>query len=124
MFHEEADHGVALGFFGGLQTVEDEETGKDLINLKHAGVLPMVETVRLLALREGIAETSTASRIEALHAGGAIGGDDREFLLGGLRILTDVLLKAIHTQPRWNCLSGSFQSSPTRVLSSSQLACW
>ncbi len=94
MFHEDADHGVALGFFGGLRTVEDEETGKDLINLKHAGVLPLVETVRLLALREGIAETSTAARIEALHAGGAIGGDDREFLLGGQRILTDVLLKA------------------------------
>ena len=94
MFHEEADHGVALGFFGGLKTVEDAATGKDLVNLKHAGVLPLVETVRLLALREGIAETSTAARIDALHAGGIIGGDDRDFLLGGLRILADVLLKA------------------------------
>lgn len=94
MFHEEADHGVALGFFGGLRTVEDEETGQDLLDLKGAGILPLVETVRLLALREGIAETSTAARIEALHASGTIGDDDREYLLGGQRILTDVLLKA------------------------------
>ena len=74
--------------------VEDETTGKALVHLKHAGILPLVETVRLLAMREGISETATVARIEALHAGGTIGGDDREYLLGGLRILVDVLLKA------------------------------
>jgi CBS domain-containing protein len=94
MFHEEADHGVALGFFGGFKTMKDEDSGKDVVNLKHAGLLPLVETVRLLALRDGIRATSTMARIEALHAGGAITGNDREFLLGGQRILTDVLLAA------------------------------
>jgi signal-transduction protein with cAMP-binding, CBS, and nucleotidyltransferase domain len=92
MFHEESDHGVALGFFGGFKTFEDEASGREVVNLKHAGLLPLVETVRLLALRDGIKETPTMARIEALHALGAIGGDDREFLLGGQRILTDVLL--------------------------------
>jgi signal-transduction protein with cAMP-binding, CBS, and nucleotidyltransferase domain len=94
MFHEEADHGVALGFFGGFKTMEDEASGRQVINLKHAGLLPLVETVRLLALRDGVKKTSTMARIEALHASGAITSDDREFLLGGQRILTDVLLAA------------------------------
>ena len=92
MFHEIADHNVALGFFGGFITDDERQEYKGQINLKHTGTLPMVEAVRLLALREGLAETATLSRIEALHLKGVVDENERAVLFSAFELLTGILL--------------------------------
>ncbi len=90
------EYGVALGWFGRFIT----ETGKDgkkehkgKINLKHAGTLPLVGSIRLLALREGIEETATLKRIGALHAAGVLGDNEADYLRGAFNHITFLLLR-------------------------------
>jgi signal-transduction protein with cAMP-binding, CBS, and nucleotidyltransferase domain len=92
MFHEIADHNVALGFFGGFITDDEKQEYKGQINLKHTGTLPMVEAIRLLSLREGLSETATLSRIKALHLKGVIDDNERESLISAFQLLTGILL--------------------------------
>ena len=91
MFQEEADHNVALGFFGGLLT-EKKKRYKGQVNLKHTGTLPLVEAVRLLALREGVEETGTVRRIKALAAKGVLDANEDEELTSAFRLITGILL--------------------------------
>ena len=93
MFQIQKDHDVALGWFGRLLTETDEKGRKGVINLKYNGTLPLVEAARLMALRHGIAETSTLSRLEGLRACDAIDDDQFDFLTGGLNHLTSLLLR-------------------------------
>jgi CBS domain-containing protein len=92
MFSEIADHNVALGFFGGFITDDEEQEFKGQINLKHTGTLPMVEAIRLLSLREGITEAATLSRIKALHLKGILDDTERETLVAAFELLTGILL--------------------------------
>lgn len=92
MFHEIADHNVALGFFGGFITDDEKEEYKGLINLKHTGTLPFVEAIRLLSLREGLSETATLSRIKALHLKGVVDDNECENLVSAFELLTGILL--------------------------------
>jgi signal-transduction protein with cAMP-binding, CBS, and nucleotidyltransferase domain len=91
--HEVARTGVALGWFGRLRTESDEPEAKGKLNLKHSGTMPLVSNLRLLALREGIAETGTRARIDALHAAGVLGGDEADYLRGAFRHITGLLLR-------------------------------
>ncbi len=97
MFHEIADHNVALGvfggFFGGFSTEQEKQEFKGQINLKHTGTLPLVEAVRLLALREAVEETSTLSRISRLHKLGILDDNEHEGLSAAFTNLTHILLK-------------------------------
>jgi len=61
---------VALGFFGRFATEEAGDGRR--INLKLRGMIPLVGAVRLLALREGVAETSTLDRLAALRGHGVL----------------------------------------------------
>ncbi len=92
MFQEEKNHNVALGWFGGLQTEKDNPDYKGQVNLKHTGTIPLIEGVRLLALREGVAETSTLGRISALHEKGVLDTNESDELSEAFRGLTDLLL--------------------------------
>lgn len=93
MYHEEKDHNVALGWFGGLQVERDNEEYKGQINLKHTGTIPLVEAIRLLALREGVPQTSTLGRITALHEKGVLDDNEHEVLSRAFEFLTDLLLR-------------------------------
>ena len=64
---EATRHDVALGWFGRFVTEHKKPEHKGKINLKHAGTLPLVSAVRVMALRHGIAEVSTLARIAALR---------------------------------------------------------
>lgn len=85
-------HGVALGRFGRL-TPEQDSPHKGKINLKYQGLLPLVESVRLLALREGINETSTLGRIDALHTSGILSQDEKDSLSNSFHNLTTLILR-------------------------------
>lgn len=92
MYEEEAGHNVALGIFGGFSTEKEKKEYKGQVDLKYAGTIPLVEAIRLLALREGVAETSTFQRIAALHARSVLTDSEREDLTGSFHLLTRILL--------------------------------
>jgi signal-transduction protein with cAMP-binding, CBS, and nucleotidyltransferase domain len=93
MYGDEVEHGVALGLFGRFQTERDDPDHRGQINLKHTGTLPLVNAVRLLALRAGIAETSTLQRIAALHRASVFDDDRREALVAAFEHITRLLLR-------------------------------
>ena len=92
LYRDEADHGTALGWFNRL-IVEKTDDHKGEINIKMNGTLPLVEFVRLLALRDGIAETVTTTRIEKLAACGTLSDDQRDYLLEAFSHMTTLLLR-------------------------------
>jgi len=85
------DHGVALGAFGRLIPEEDPPF-KGRVNLKYQGLLPLVESVRLLALREGLEHTSTLKRIEVLAAHRFLSRDEQDYLTDAFHNLTTLIL--------------------------------
>jgi CBS domain-containing protein len=55
-----------VGFLGQL-TVEHSGEHRDEFNLKHRGLVPIVDLARFLALRSHLAETNTLSRLEQVN---------------------------------------------------------
>jgi signal-transduction protein with cAMP-binding, CBS, and nucleotidyltransferase domain len=92
MHDQTADHNVGLGLLGGFVTEKDNPFYRGQINLKHHALLPMVEAVRLLALREGVEPTGTLARIDALHHRGAFDARERDDLKGAFVHLGNLLL--------------------------------
>ncbi len=93
MWHEIEDHGVALGWFGRILVERDTDGHGGEINLKLNAILPLVEAVRLLGLREGIVETATVKRIETLNEAGVLGDGERDDLVAAFGCFTDLLLR-------------------------------
>jgi signal-transduction protein with cAMP-binding, CBS, and nucleotidyltransferase domain len=86
------DYGVALTRFGRLNP-EQDLPHKGKINLKYHGILPLVEAVRLLSLREGVAETSTLKRIDELYTSGILNMDEQDCLCNAFHTLTLIILR-------------------------------
>jgi len=86
-------HGVALGPFKRLSADGDAGVQSGRLNLKYHGLLPLVEAIRLLALREGVDCTATLGRIQALHQKGVLDGDEREYLCAAFHHLSWLVLR-------------------------------
>ena len=71
-------HGVALGLFHRLIPDNTRGPNKGKLNLKYHGLLPLVECIRLLSLREGIMATSTLTRIDSLHENGVLESNEQD----------------------------------------------
>lgn len=93
MFQDQADHNVALGFFGGFMTEREKREFRGQVNLKYTGTIPLVEGIRLLALREGVEDTSTLDRIHGLHDNGVLTVTEHEDLCAAFHLITDILLR-------------------------------
>jgi len=93
MYREEADHVTALGLFNRFKTEKDDIDHKGQINFKHMGTVPLVETIRLLALREGVLETSTIERMKALSKLDVLDKNELEFLSRAFTLITRILLR-------------------------------
>jgi CBS domain-containing protein len=93
LFSIEADHGVALSWFGRLRSERDKQDRPGMINLKLRGSLPLVEAARLLSLRAGLPETSTLARLDGLVAKGAMHQDDHDDLKGAFEFISRLLLR-------------------------------
>jgi len=87
------EHGVALGLFGRLTPDPNPRPHKGALNLKHHGLVPLIEALRLLALREGIPATATLERIDALSSKGLLSRDEREYLSNALHHLGRLILR-------------------------------
>lgn len=93
MYQLQQDHSVALGWFGRLMSETDASDREDMINLKYRGTLPLVEGVRLLALRHGVPDTSTLARIDALHEKQVLDANTQDYLKGAVQQITRLLLR-------------------------------
>jgi signal-transduction protein with cAMP-binding, CBS, and nucleotidyltransferase domain len=93
LFSIEADHTVALGWFGRLRKERDDEDRPGVVNLKLRGTLPLVEGVRLLSLKAGIAATSTLARLDALEGTGAMSASDHASLSDAFHHVSRLLLR-------------------------------
>ncbi len=62
---DDAEHQVPLGVFGRILT-ERSKSHQDEINIKHGGVMHIVNAMRIFSLREGIQAVSTLDRLNAL----------------------------------------------------------
>jgi signal-transduction protein with cAMP-binding, CBS, and nucleotidyltransferase domain len=86
-------HGVALGLFRRLTPDNTEGPHKGKLNLKYHGLLPLVECIRLLSLREGIMATSTLTRIDTLHENGVLNSNEQDYLSGAFHHITYLILR-------------------------------
>lgn len=93
MHQVQSEHRVALGLFGRLMPDTTDVRHRGQLNLKYHALLPLAEAVRLLALREGIAETATLARIEMLHARRILDENEQDYLSGAFRQLTRLVLR-------------------------------
>ena len=89
----DAEYGVALGLFNRFMVDHGEGRSRGMMNLKLGGTLPLVNALRLLALRHGIAETSCLGRIGALQQAGVLDADDADYLSGAFGHITGLMLE-------------------------------
>lgn len=82
---------VGLSFWGGFR--DDEEGPGARTDLKKSGLMPLVASARLLALKHGIAETGTRARLEALAEAGAITQGEAEGLVAAFGDVAGALLR-------------------------------
>ncbi|WP_431269055.1 DUF294 nucleotidyltransferase-like domain-containing protein [Dankookia sp. P2] len=66
----------------------------DAIDIKKAGIFPIVHGMRAMAMDRGIMATSTAGRIEALVGAGAFSASFGQELLSALRVFMEYRLRA------------------------------
>ena len=93
MHADDRDHRVALGWFGRFVTERENKDHLGKMNLKHTGILPLVEAMRLLALREGIEAVATMGRMASLNAKGVLNDDEYDYLTGAYRLISQLLLR-------------------------------
>ena len=94
MFQDKVGHNVALGFFGGFVTEREQGQHRGQVNLKHTGTIPLVGAVRLLALREGVEETSTLDRIRVLAEMDVLSSNELAELTAAFDLITAILLRS------------------------------
>ena len=69
------------------------DSGRERLDLKKAGIFPLVHGVRSLALEKHVAQTGTAARIEALVAAGTLPADVASELVDSLHFFMALKLK-------------------------------
>lgn len=79
--------GTALGVLGQFKTREGR------IDIKLTGLLPLVSTVRLLALKHRITATGTADRLRALAEHGDLGRGEADTFIAGHELMVRALLQ-------------------------------
>jgi len=85
------DHAGSVDLFG--QLIARDGAEKDAIDLKLRGSKPLVEIVRLLALKNGVEATGTPARLTALAEAGILAGEDAGRLSEDVTFLLELLLR-------------------------------
>jgi CBS domain-containing protein len=90
---DQAEFGTALGFFGRFRTIRDDGPFRGQVDIKKGALLPLVNAVRILALRDGIASTPTLARIAALRELGTLNVDDADELSAAFTVFSTLLMR-------------------------------
>jgi CBS domain-containing protein len=90
---EEGMHKVPLGLFNTFITEKDRDH-KGEIDMKKSGLIFLIESARVLALKNKLTETSTLCRIQELVEIGVIQRDDSEYFENAYRVILYHTLQA------------------------------
>jgi len=82
-------HRPPTGFFRGL-VVEPSGEHRGRLDLKHRGVLPIVDLARWAGIAAGVTSASTRERLRAAAAGGTLSDDHARTLDDALTLITDL----------------------------------
>ena len=91
-----ASYDVPLGFFRRF-VLESKGEHKETLEIKAAGLLPLTDMVRMLALRGGVTVPGTQDRIDQLVAAGKMSRRDADRLAGAHRLLSGLRVR-IHAE--------------------------
>jgi CBS domain-containing protein len=80
-------HRPPLGFFRNFVLIHNEEHDNTL-DIKHRGVVPIVDIARVLALASGVSAVNTSQRLQAAHAAGALSAAMCEDLVDALEYIS------------------------------------
>ena len=72
---------------------EDDGSHSEGLNLKHRGIVPIIDLVRIRALEVGITEPNTFQRIEAAVAVGEMNESDANSLRDALILISRIRLR-------------------------------
>jgi CBS domain-containing protein len=92
MVRNSLKHQPPLGMFRGLALIRSGEH-KDSIDMKHAGVVPIVDLGRLYALASGLRPVNTRDRLEAARANGTISEAGARDLLDAYDLIAGMRLE-------------------------------
>ena len=72
---------------------KNDEENKGLLNLKHTGTLPLVESIRLYSIKSEIIKTNTLDRLDELEKLEVFNKDDIDFYKNAYKFMSNLLLK-------------------------------
>lgn len=84
---DDAEYQVPLGVFGRIVSGRENDH-PDEVNIKHGGVMHIVNAMRIFALREGVQAVSTLERLEALSQMELFSQEDAESIKQAYNTLT------------------------------------
>jgi len=85
-------HRPPLGFFRKFVMVQDDEH-KNTLNVKHRGIVPIVDIARVLALDNGISATNTVDRLDAAFQCKALSKEMRDNLIDALEFIGSLRIR-------------------------------
>ncbi|MEG3639036.1 putative nucleotidyltransferase substrate binding domain-containing protein [Magnetococcus sp. PR-3] len=85
-------HAPPLGFFRNF-VLQRDKAHKDTFDLKHSGVVPIVDLARVYALDAGVTAVDTIERLEMAMEGGAVSKDGSTDLIDAMRFINTVRLR-------------------------------
>ena len=83
---------AAIGFFGQFILEKNDEENLNLLNLKHTGTLPLVESVRMYSIKHQVDKGSTIERLEELTAKEVFTNEEFDFYKGALEYLSSIIM--------------------------------
>lgn len=83
----------AIGAFGRFIVEKDDPENRGLLNLKHTGTLPLVESVRMYSIKHNVDRVSTIERLQALTGRGVFKREEFDFFKSALEFLSGLLLR-------------------------------
>lgn len=87
-------HDVAVTPFGTLKRERlPGQEGHRKVDVKRKGLRPLLEGIRLLALREGVSATETMARLDALRASGTVKAGLADALTDAFMFMTGLMLR-------------------------------
>ena len=84
---------VAVGDRVNFSLECNDEENLGLLNIKHAGTLPLVESIRLYSIKYKITKTSTFDRLEELNKLKVLTNDETDFFKNAYRFMSSILLQ-------------------------------
>ncbi len=85
-------HQPPLGWLGGINTIRRGEH-EGTVDLKHTGIVPIIDLARIYALAGGIAAVSTRERLQAAASSGEISAERTRDLIDALEFLSGLRIQ-------------------------------